>query len=228
MTSSHTSFAAARAPARLPSAALLQIASTFAFVLALSVGASLITDLHSATASARPAELAGLGIVLGVLAALGVLGVLDVVPVDAGVELVVAVVAAGELLWLLVEEELLLLPHPAMNTLPMTTTASHLDLCLNILCPLDQSRIGRLPASFSAFVAEARPGNATPAHGSLAAAHSAGEAPRSRMTRPVRPPAALNSMPAIPVITIRNGGKLPSETFAWVPRIACTTSSATP
>jgi hypothetical protein len=123
MTSSHTSFAAARAPARSPSAALLQIASTFAFVLALSVGASLITDLHSATASAKHAELAGLGIVLGVL----------VVPVDAGVELVVAVVAAGELLWLLVEDELLLLPHPATNTLPTTTTTSHLDLCLNIL-----------------------------------------------------------------------------------------------
>ena len=108
MTSSHTSFAAARAPARSPSAALLQIASTFAFVLAPNVGASLITDLHSATASATPAELAGLGIVLGVL---------DVVPVDVGVELVVPPVAAVEPLWLLVEE--LLLPQPAMNTLPM-------------------------------------------------------------------------------------------------------------
>lgn len=143
MTSSHTSFAAARAPARLPSAALLQIPSTFAFVLALSVGASLITALHSATASARPAELAGLGIVLGVLAVLGVL----VVPVDVGVELVVVLVAAGELLWLLVEE--LLLPHPAMNTLPMTTTASHLDLCLIILPPRS-ILTGRLPVSFSA------------------------------------------------------------------------------
>ncbi len=206
MTSSHTSFAAARAPARSPSAALLQIASTFAFVLALSVGASLITDLHSATASARPAELAGLGIVLGVL---------DVVPVDGGVELVVVpVVAAVEPLWLLVEEEELLLPHPATNTLPMTTTTSHLDLCLNILCPLDRSRKGRLPVKLLGLVAEARSGNATPAHGSLAAAHSAGEALRSLITRPVRPPAALNNMPAIPVITIRNGGKLPSETFA--------------
>ena len=137
MTSSHTSFAAARAPARSPSAALLQIASTFAFVLAPSVGASLITDLHSATASARPAELAGLGVVLGVL---------DVVPVDdAGVELVVAVVAAVELL---VEEELLLLPHPAMNTLPTTTTTIHLDLCLNIFAPRSMSR---LPGGFSAL-----------------------------------------------------------------------------
>jgi hypothetical protein len=116
---------------------LLQIASTFAFVLAPSVGASLITDLHSATASARPAELAGLGVVLGVL---------DVVPVDdAGVELVVAVVAAVELL---VEEELLLLPHPAMNTLPTTTTTIHLDLCLNIFAPRSMSR---LPGGFSAL-----------------------------------------------------------------------------
>jgi hypothetical protein len=124
MTSTHTSLAAVRAPARSPSAALLQIASTFAFVLAPSVGASLITDLHSATASATPAELAGLGMVLGVL---------DAVPVVLGVELVVALVAAVELLWLLDEEELL--PHPAMNTLPTATTTSHLDHCLNISVP---------------------------------------------------------------------------------------------
>ena len=142
MTSSHTSFAAARAPARSPSAALLQIASTFAFVLAPSVGASLITDLHSATASARPAELAGLGVVLGVLDVVPVvLGVLDVVPVVLGVELVAAVE-------LLVEEELLLLPHPAMNTLPTTTTTIHLDLCLNIFAPRSMSR---LPGGFSAL-----------------------------------------------------------------------------
>jgi hypothetical protein len=75
-----------------------------------------------------------------------VLGVLDVVPVDdAGVELVVAVVAAVELL---VEEELLLLPHPAMNTLPTTTTTIHLDLCLNIFAPRSMSR---LPGGFSAL-----------------------------------------------------------------------------
>ena len=86
MTSTQTSLAALRAPSRLPSAALLQIASIFAFVLAPSVGASLITDLHSATASATAAELEA------------VLGVLDVVPVALGVELVVALVAAGELL----------------------------------------------------------------------------------------------------------------------------------
>jgi hypothetical protein len=105
----------------------LQIASTFAFVLAPSVGASLITDLHSATASATAAELG---------APLVVLGALDVVPVDTGVELVVVpLVAAGELLWLLVEEEELLLPHPAINTLPMTTTTSHLALCLIIFAP---------------------------------------------------------------------------------------------
>jgi hypothetical protein len=126
MTSTHTSFAAARAPARSPSAALLQIASTFAFELPDSVGAALITDLHSATASATAAEL---GAVLGVLAVLAV-------PVALGAELVAAV----ELLWLLVEELLLLLPHPAMNALPITATTNHLDLCLNILAPsIDES-----------------------------------------------------------------------------------------
>ena len=123
MTSSHTSFAAARAPARSPSAALLQIASTFAFVLAPSVGASLITDLHSATASATAAELGGSGVVLGVL---------DVSP-GGRRSRARRPPAAVELLWLLVEEGLL--PHPAMNTLPTTTTTSHLDLCLIILPP---------------------------------------------------------------------------------------------
>jgi hypothetical protein len=39
---------------------------------------------------------------------------------------------------------------------------------------------------------------------------------------------SLGSIPAIAVITIRNGGKLPSETFAWVPASACTSSNATP
>jgi hypothetical protein len=218
MTSSHTSFAAARAPARSPSAALLQIDSTFAFVLAPSVGASLITDLHSATASATAAELGTPGVVLGVL------GVLDVVPVGGVVELVVA---AGELLWLLVEEEELLLPHPAMNTLPITTTASHMDLCLIILPP--RSIVDRTPARQLLGLVPARASqHATPAYGPLATAHSAGDAPRSLNTRPVRPPAALSNMPAIPVITTRNGGKLPSETFAWVPTIACTSSSAIP
>lgn len=122
MTSTHTSFAAWRAPARLPSAALLQIPSTFAFALAASVGAALITDLHSATAAATAAELGTpLEVVLADVDAVPV-------PVDAGVELVAAV----ELLWLLVEE--LLLPHPATNTLPTIATANHLDLCL-IICP---------------------------------------------------------------------------------------------
>jgi hypothetical protein len=74
-----------------------------------------------------------------------VLGVLDVVPVVLGVEPVVAPVAAVELL---VEEELLLLPHPAMNTLPMmTTTTSHLDRSLNISVPLDRSDKDACPAA---------------------------------------------------------------------------------
>ena len=107
MTSSHTSFAAARAPARSPSAALLQIASTFAFVLAPSVGASLITDLHSATASATAAE-------LGAPGGSGARGARR----GPGGWRSRARRRRAELLWLLVEEEELLLPHPAMNTLP--------------------------------------------------------------------------------------------------------------
>lgn len=56
MISTHTSLAAWRAPSTLPSPALLQIASTFAFALALSVGADLIAALHWATAAAKAAE----------------------------------------------------------------------------------------------------------------------------------------------------------------------------
>jgi hypothetical protein len=130
MTSTHTSFVAWRAPARSPLAALLQIASTFALALLDSVGTALISDLHVATAAATAAELATpLGVVLADVDAVPV-------PVDAGVELAVAV----ELLWLLVEE--LLLPHPATNTLPMIATINHLDLCL-IICPPSIDRQGR-------------------------------------------------------------------------------------
>src|SRR5665213_1690707 len=122
MISTHTSLAAARAPLRLPLAALLQIPSTLAFRLAESVGSRWITDLHSATASATPAEPLD-----------GMVGDVDVVAVLAGVELVVALLGADvELLWLLVVE--LLLPHPAMNTAPTSATTSRLDDCLNI-CP---------------------------------------------------------------------------------------------
>jgi len=220
MTSSHTSFAAARAPARSPSAALLQIDSTFAFVLDPSVGASLITDLHSATASATAAESAAFGVVLGVLL------VLEAVPVDAGVELVVA---AGELLWLLVEEELLLLPQPAMNTLPMSATTSHLDLCLIIFAPSIDRIMDVCPAASLPPAGARVPATLLPCADPLPEPHSsAGVALRSLITLAVRPPRALNSMPAIPVITIRNGGKLPSETFAWVPTSACTSSKAIP
>ncbi len=80
MTSAHTSLPAARAPARLPLAALLQIPSTLAFKLAESVGSLWIIDLHTATACATPAA------VVGTL--VGTLGVfvgedVDVVPVVA-------------------------------------------------------------------------------------------------------------------------------------------------
>src|ERR1700733_6617620 len=49
ITSTHTSFAAARAPARLPAAALLQIPSTLLLVLAASVGSRAMISLQIAT-----------------------------------------------------------------------------------------------------------------------------------------------------------------------------------
>ena len=40
---------------------------------------------------------------------------------------------------------------------------------------------------------------------------------RVQMLRPIRPPRAPSSIPMIAETMIRNGGKLPSETFAWTP-----------
>ena len=85
MTSAHTSLAAARAPARSPLEALLQMPSTFAFKLEESVGSLWITDLHTATACATPAAVVGR--LVGTLGAVAGADV-DVVPLVAGVELV--------------------------------------------------------------------------------------------------------------------------------------------
>ena len=127
MTSTHTSFAAARAPARSPLAALLQIPSTFAFTLAESVGARWITLWHWATICctarplAPPAEVVLAGVDAVPVAAEPVDGVLAVL---AGVT---GVLAAGvELVWL-EDVVLLLLPQPASNAAPATATASHVD-----------------------------------------------------------------------------------------------------
>ena len=49
ITSTHTSLAAVRAPARLPAAALLQIPSTLLLVLAASVGSRAMISLQTAT-----------------------------------------------------------------------------------------------------------------------------------------------------------------------------------
>src|SRR5438128_11971378 len=51
---------------------------------------------------------------------------------------------------------------------------------------------------------------------------------RQRSMRPRRPPSAPRNMPAIASITIRSGGKPPSETFACVPAIACAIKSPRP
>ncbi len=46
---------------------------------------------------------------------------------------------------------------------------------------------------------------------------SSGGASRVQMLRPIRPPTAPSSIPMIAETMIRNGGKLPSETYAWAP-----------
>lgn len=115
MTSTHTSFAAARAPARLPLAALLQMPSTLLLRLAESVVAFWAMALHSATAAATSAELMGLaGVVLAV----------DV----EGADVVAAVVVAPDAVD--VEPlvvELLLLPQPATSTPQSSALASSED-----------------------------------------------------------------------------------------------------
>jgi hypothetical protein len=118
MTSTHTSLEAARAPARLPWAALLQMPSTLAFTVAESVGSFSTTALQIATYSATPALAAAPVAALGVVA-----GDVDVVAVVAGlraadVEVVAGVLAAVELLVV----ELTLLPHPAASA-PQSSTA---------------------------------------------------------------------------------------------------------
>ena len=118
MTSTHTSFAAARAPARLPLAALLQIPSTLLFRLAESVGDLWTTALHSATAAARSAALTGL---LGAVLVEDVEGV-DVVDAAAGLLEVVVVVAVEPLV-----VELLLLPQPATSAPQSSALASSED-----------------------------------------------------------------------------------------------------
>ncbi len=116
MTSTHTSFAAARAPARLPLAALLQIPSTLLLTLAESVVALWTTALHSATAAARSAALTGL---LGAVLVEDVEGV-DVVAAAAG--LLEVEVAVEPLV-----VELLLLPQPATSAPQSSALASSED-----------------------------------------------------------------------------------------------------
>lgn len=107
MTSAHTSLAAARAPARSPEAALLQIPSTLAFTLAESVGAPAMIDLQIAAYCATPAAVAGL---LGL-----VVGDVELVTVGDGLlgALVTGVLAAVAAVEVVVVE--LLLPHPATS-----------------------------------------------------------------------------------------------------------------
>jgi hypothetical protein len=132
MTSTHTSFAAARAPATSPEAALRQIPSTLLFTFAASDGSRWISSLQIATycltavsgliASLIPGvadfEVAVLDVAVVGVAVLDVAGVLAVVvEVLAGVLAAAVEVVAGALV--AVEPpvvELLLLPQAVIST----------------------------------------------------------------------------------------------------------------
>lgn len=142
MTSTQTSFAAVRAPATSPWAALLQIPSTLAFTLAESVGSLSMIDLQIATYWATPAMLAGLlaallGVVVGDGVVVGGVEGFAVVTVMlcAGVEVAAGVLAAVELL--VVE---LLLPHPEMSAPPSSAARSSGDRVPIIWSPLIEKR----------------------------------------------------------------------------------------
>jgi hypothetical protein len=125
ITSTHTSFAAARAPARLPAAALLQIPSTLLLVLAGSVGSRAMISLQIAVYSFTPDASVGLIGTAGVVAAVVVAGLLGaavgvVVGVLAAVEVVAGVLVAVELLVV----ELPLLPQAARNAEHNSATTS--------------------------------------------------------------------------------------------------------
>jgi len=150
MTSAQTSLPAARAAARLPWAALLQMPSTLAFRLEESVGSLWMTDLHTATASATPAAVVGMLVgmfvgTLGVLVGVEVLVEVLVGDVEVVVVLVVPVLAVVLAGWvtlvtcagveLLLDVELLL-PQPARSAPPASATTNQVVLCL-IMCPLD-------------------------------------------------------------------------------------------
>lgn len=93
ITSTHTSFEAARAPARLPAAALLQIPSTLLLVLAGSVGSRAMINLQIAVYSFTPEASVGVSGAAGVLAVVVVVGLLGAA--GGGVAGVLAVVAGA-------------------------------------------------------------------------------------------------------------------------------------
>ena len=132
ITSTHTSLAAARAPARLPAAALLQIPSTLLLVLAASVGSCAMSNLQIATYSFTPEASVGLignaGVVEVVAAGLlgGVVGVAAgvVVAVVAGVLAAVEVLAGAVVAVEPPIVELPLLPQAARNAEHNSATAS--------------------------------------------------------------------------------------------------------
>jgi hypothetical protein len=130
-TSTHTSLAAACAPARSPLAALLQIPSSLPFTVAESVVAFCTADLQAATAAANVAAL----VVPVVPTVLVEVVVADVAVLAFAVELLVVLVAgvlAAVVVELLVVE--LLLPHPARSA-PHSSGTTSSERRVAIICP---------------------------------------------------------------------------------------------
>jgi hypothetical protein len=131
MTSTHTSLAAARAPAMSPAAALLQIPSTLLLTLAASDGSRSIIDLQISMYCLMAAALTTLAgpavaVVGGVVEVAGLLAAL--VEVVAGVLAAAVEVVAGALV--AVEPlvvELPLLPQAAMSTMQSNPAANSED-----------------------------------------------------------------------------------------------------
>ena len=121
MTSTHTCFAAARAPARSPSAALLQMPSSLLFRLASRVGSCVMIDLQASSYSAAVAP--------GTVPAAGCVGVVLAGEVDdfgavAGVVAAALEVFAGVVVVVELVVLELLLPHPAISAPQSSVTAS--------------------------------------------------------------------------------------------------------
>jgi hypothetical protein len=98
ITCTHTSFAAAFAPARLPASALLQIPSTLLFTLAASAGSRVMINLQIDAYSFTAAASSGLNDSAGVAVVAGLLGAAVEVLAGTTVAVVAGVLVTFEVL----------------------------------------------------------------------------------------------------------------------------------